>query len=179
MLIQNVVVVGGGVLGSQIAYQCAYAGFHVITYLRSEASVERAKPKVQRLHGIYHTELEAAKNGARPVSRGLVLNQDPEQADYDALLKRADEAFTGFRYETELAAAVADADLVIEALAEQPEAKRGILRPAPAAAAGENDSCDQLQHTTAQHAGRCYRTSGEIPITAFLPTISGRRTLQR
>ena len=42
-----------------------------------------------------------------------MLNQDPEQADYDALLKRADEAFTGFRYETELAAAVADADLVI------------------------------------------------------------------
>lgn len=127
MLIQNVVVVGGGVLGSQIAYQCAYAGFHVITYLRSEASVERAKPKVQRLHGIYHTELEAAKNGARPVSRGLVLNQDPEQADYDALLKRADEAFTGFHYETELAAAVADADLVIEALAEQPEAKRAFF----------------------------------------------------
>ena len=44
MKIQNVVVAGGGVLGSQIAYQCAYACFHVTTYLRSEASVERARP---------------------------------------------------------------------------------------------------------------------------------------
>lgn len=45
MKIQNVTVAGGGVLGSQIAYQCAYAGFHVTTYLRSEASVQRAQPR--------------------------------------------------------------------------------------------------------------------------------------
>ena len=60
MKIQNVTVAGGGVLGSQIAYQCAYAGFHVTTYLRSEASVQRAQPKVARLHKIYQAELTAA-----------------------------------------------------------------------------------------------------------------------
>ena len=127
MKIQNVVVAGGGVLGSQIAYQCAYAGFHVTTYLRSEASVERARPKVARLHGIYTAELQAAKAGATPVSRGLVMNQDPAGADFDKLLQKADAAYEGFHYETDLAAAVADADLVIEALAEQPEAKEAFF----------------------------------------------------
>lgn len=127
MKIQNVVIAGGGVLGSQIAYQCSYAGFHVTTYLRSEASVERARPKVARLHGIYTAELQAAKAGATPVSRGLVMNQDPAGADFDKLLQKADAAYEGFHYETDLAAAVADADLVIEALAEQPEAKEAFF----------------------------------------------------
>ena len=127
MKIQNVVIAGGGVLGSQIASQCAYAGFHVTTYLRSEASVERARPKVARLHGIYTAELQAAKAGATPVSRGLVMNQDPAGADFDKLLQKADAAYEGFHYETDLAAAVADADLVIEALAEQPEAKEAFF----------------------------------------------------
>lgn len=127
MKIQNVVIAGGGVLGSQIAYQCSYAGFHVTTYLRSEASVERARPKVARLHGIYTAELQAAKAGATPVSRGLVMNQDPAGADFDKLLQKADAAYEDFHYETDLAAAVADADLVIEALAEQPEAKEAFF----------------------------------------------------
>ena len=60
MKFQNIVLIGGGVLGSQIAYQTAYAGFHTNVYLRSEASVERAKPKVARLHEIYRAELTAA-----------------------------------------------------------------------------------------------------------------------
>ena len=36
MEIKNVVVIGGGVLGSQIAYQAAYCGFNVTIWLRSE-----------------------------------------------------------------------------------------------------------------------------------------------
>ena len=37
MAFKKVVVVGGGVLGSQIAYQVAYKGFDVTVWLRSEA----------------------------------------------------------------------------------------------------------------------------------------------
>ena len=97
------------------------------TYLRSEASIQRAQPKVQRLHGIYQAELTAAKTQGGPVSRGLIFNGDPAAADYDALLHQADAAFEHFHYETDLAAAVADADLVIEALAEQPDAKKAFF----------------------------------------------------
>ena len=39
MEIKNVVVIGGGVLGSQIAYQAAYCGFDVTIWLRDRKSV--------------------------------------------------------------------------------------------------------------------------------------------
>ena len=38
---KKIVVAGGGVLGSQIAYQAAYCGFDVTIWLRSEASIGR------------------------------------------------------------------------------------------------------------------------------------------
>ena len=53
MAFKKVVVVGGGVLGSQIAYQVAYKGFDVTVWLRSEGSIERAKPKFARWHETY------------------------------------------------------------------------------------------------------------------------------
>ena len=39
MNIKNVVVAGGGVLGSQIAFQAAYQGFNVKVWLRMESSL--------------------------------------------------------------------------------------------------------------------------------------------
>jgi len=123
-MIHHVVLVGGGVLGSQIAYQSAYKGFHVVVYLRSEASIGRAKPKFERLHAIYLEELNAAKSKGGPVSRGLLpTGQDASSADFDKLLADAENAYQSIRYETDLGEAVRGADLVIEALAENPQDK--------------------------------------------------------
>ena len=115
MEIKNVVLIGGGVLGSQIAYQCAFKGFRVTTWVRSEGSVERARPKVERLHGIYAAELNAAKQSGAPLSRGLV---SAKGESIDELLANAERAYAEFTYCTDLARAVKDADLVIEALSE-------------------------------------------------------------
>ena len=44
---KNIVVAGGGVLGSQIAFQAAYCGFDVTIWLRSEGKMcirDRAIP---------------------------------------------------------------------------------------------------------------------------------------
>ena len=49
MNIKNIVVAGGGVLGSQIAFQSAYKGFNVKVWLRMESSIGRAKPKFERV----------------------------------------------------------------------------------------------------------------------------------
>lgn len=54
MEIKNVVVIGGGVLGSQIAYQAAYCGFDVTIWLRSEGSIGRCQPKLDHLKEVYH-----------------------------------------------------------------------------------------------------------------------------
>lgn len=124
MEMRKVVLIGGGVLGSQIAYQTAYKGFDVSMYLRSEGSVERAKPKIERLHNLYVAELSAAKETGGPLSRGLVpAGKDASEINYDDLIKAADDAFENMKYVTDLAEAVADADLIIEALSENPQDK--------------------------------------------------------
>ena len=37
---KNIVVAGGGILGSQIAYQAAYSGFNVTILIRGEDATE-------------------------------------------------------------------------------------------------------------------------------------------
>ena len=44
----KVTVIGGGVLGSQIALVCAYHGLDTWIWLRSPASIDRAKPKLKK-----------------------------------------------------------------------------------------------------------------------------------
>ena len=50
---KKIVVAGGGVLGSQIAYQAAYCGFDVTIWLRSEGSITRTQPKLDHLKDVY------------------------------------------------------------------------------------------------------------------------------
>ena len=123
MEIKNVTVAGGGVLGSQIAYQSAYKGFDVTVWVRSEASIERAKPKFERLLGIYLNTLEAMKTDAQAYCRGLAASPDISVEEIDLLKKRAEEAFASITFTTSFEEAAGDADLVIEAIAEDPAQK--------------------------------------------------------
>lgn len=59
MEIKKVVVAGGGVLGSQIAFQSAYCGFDVTIWLRSESSITRTQPKLDQLKVDYLKTIEA------------------------------------------------------------------------------------------------------------------------
>ncbi|MCD7982285.1 MAG: 3-hydroxyacyl-CoA dehydrogenase [Clostridiales bacterium] len=119
MSLKNIVVIGGGVLGSQIAYQTAYKGFPVTIWLRSPASIDRARPKLERLHGIYTAELNAARTSDGPYSAGLLENgKKYTDAEIDKRIAAADAALRDMKLTTDLADAVKDADLVIEALAE-------------------------------------------------------------
>jgi 3-hydroxyacyl-CoA dehydrogenase len=45
---KKVVVLGGGVLGTQIGLMCAYYGYDTTFWLRSESSVGRTQPKIER-----------------------------------------------------------------------------------------------------------------------------------
>lgn len=124
---KNVVVIGGGVLGSQIAYQTAYKGFNVTCYLRSEASIARAKPKFETLHKTYLATLDkmATPAGKSPYlfCRGLADQKTFKDEMVTQLKQNADDAFNNMKYETNLAEAVKDADLVIESLAEDKQQK--------------------------------------------------------
>ncbi|MFP3360279.1 3-hydroxyacyl-CoA dehydrogenase NAD-binding domain-containing protein, partial [Planococcus sp. SIMBA_143] len=84
---------GSGVLGSQIAYQTAFKGFDVTVYDINDEALEKAKERIEKLKGRYQEDLGAS-----------------EQA--------VNDAYNRIAFQSDLAKAVSDADLVIEAIPE-------------------------------------------------------------
>ena len=97
---KNVTVAGSGVLGFQIVFQSAFHGFNVTVYDINDAILEKAKAK-------FDTMCEAFK-------KDLNVTQD-----------ELDKAYKNLSYSSDLAEAVKDADLVIEAVPENPKIKIG------------------------------------------------------
>ena len=134
MELKNVTIIGGGVLGTQIGLMAAYVGKDVTFWLRSEGSVERTKPKLDRYAELMIKDLLTAKAmignpmGRFIYPRGLIRSWDSVTAEsIDALVAQAKENFaTNIHIELDLAKALADADVVIEAMAEDPKAKIAI-----------------------------------------------------
>lgn len=124
MKLQNVVVAGGGVLGSQIAFQAAYCGFNVTIWLRSQGSIGRTQPKLDHLKEEYDKTIKemAKPEGKTPGvwARGIA---DYETFDEAVCLKKAEEAYRSIKLELDMKKAVADADLIIESMAENPDDK--------------------------------------------------------
>lgn len=124
MKFKKVVVAGGGVLGSQIAYQAAYCGFDVTIWLRSESSVGRTQPKLDNLRNVYAETiaLMATKEGQTPANwcRGIA---EFDTFNKDECLKKSEEAYKSIKLELDMAKAVSDADLIIESMAENVEEK--------------------------------------------------------
>lgn len=101
--LQNITVLGTGVLGSQIAFQTAFSGFDVVAWDIDDAALEAAKVRFRKLADRYIREdFDGAAGGT------------------------AEAALARLRYSADLAEAVADADLVIEAVPEQLDLKRGV-----------------------------------------------------
>ncbi|ASS75204.1 3-hydroxybutyryl-CoA dehydrogenase [Tumebacillus algifaecis] len=93
MSYQKIMVAGSGVLGSQIAYQTAFKGFSVTVYDINDEALERAKDRITKLKPLY-------------------------QADLGTTEEEVNEAYGRISFFNDLSKAVADADLVIEAIPE-------------------------------------------------------------
>lgn len=98
--IKKVTVLGTGVLGSQIAFQSAFKGFTVTAYDINDKVLEAAKGRFDKLAETYANEVPDARDG------------------------KAQDALSRLTLTSDLAAAVADADLVIEAIPEILDLKR-------------------------------------------------------
>jgi len=119
---KKIVVAGGGVLGSQIAFQTAYCGFDVTIWLRSESSITRTQPKIDNLKKTY---IEAINSMAgNPSCQWCAGIADSENFNKEECLKKVENAYSGLKLELDLAKAVKDADLVIESMAENEADKK-------------------------------------------------------
>ncbi len=129
MTIQKVTIAGGGVLGAQIAYAAAFHGYDVTIWGRRDDSIERIKPRIDRLHQIYSQELEVApsyigeKNPNFP--RSFFASKEEITEERIAELKEVNEkVYKSFIYTTDLEEGFGHADLVIEAIAEVVDQKK-------------------------------------------------------
>lgn len=145
-------------LDSQIAFQSAYCGFNVTIWLRSEGSVERAKPKFERLRTIYLNTLEAMKTNPQTYCRGLAPSPDVSAGEIDQLKARADAALNNITFTLSYEEAARDCGLVIEAIAENPEEKIAfyteLAKHLPEKTIIATNSSTMLPSAFAQHTGR-------------------------
>lgn len=95
---KNITVAGSGVLGYQIAFQTAFHGFNVTVYDINDAVLEKAKAKFDTMCDVFKRDLNATQ----------------EQLDVTR---------QNLSYTSDLAEAVKAADLLIEAVPENPKIK--------------------------------------------------------
>ena len=128
---KKVVVLGGGVLGTQIGLMCAYYGYDTVFWLRSEGSIERTKPKIARYSGLMLSDLEQAKAlignpmGAFLYPRALIRDWKGATVEsIDALIAEGKKNFAEkVHIELDPKKAVQGAYIVIESMSEDPKAK--------------------------------------------------------
>lgn len=130
----NVTVLGAGVLGSQIAFQSAYQGKDVVVYDVSDEVLAGLPQRWDYLRPLYQRDLP------------------------DAAPARLDQAVARIRAVPDLAAALQDADLVIEAVPEVLELKRQtweqVGRLAPPSTVFATNSSTLLPSAIAVSTGR-------------------------
>jgi len=125
----KVVVAGGGVLGSQIAFQSAYCGHSVTIWLRSQGSIGRTQPKLDKLKKTYIDAINLMDTAAgKTVSNWCSGIADHDNFNKEACLNSVELAAAGVKLELDLAKAVADADIVIEAMAEKADEKKAFYQ---------------------------------------------------
>ncbi|MGW4715437.1 3-hydroxyacyl-CoA dehydrogenase [Nocardia sp. NPDC004260] len=92
--IRKVTVLGTGVLGSQIAFQTAFRGFEVTAYDIDDKALAAARERFDKLAAVYREQVPGGEDG------------------------KAEQTAAGITLSSDLARAVQDADLVIEAIPE-------------------------------------------------------------
>lgn len=118
---KKIVVAGGGVLGSQIAYQAAYCGFDVTIWLRSEGSIGRCQPKLDNLKKTYIDALNLMADPVKGEANWCPGLAEMGKFDLDECLKKVENI--NVKLELDMAKAIKDADLVIESMAENADDK--------------------------------------------------------
>ena len=112
---KKIVIAGGGVLGSQIAFQSAYCGFDVTILQRKEDNQNDTKTKLDKLKETYLETIKLMAKDKDNWARGIA---DYDHFDEKKCLTKVEEASKNIKIETDQKEALKDADLVIESITE-------------------------------------------------------------
>lgn len=123
---KKVVVCGGGVLGNQIAFVSAYWGYDTTIWLRSQGSIGRTKPKLEMTKKMMLDDIDKMEKDPTYIALGLVKDKDDK--DYAGMKKKVKDAFKGIKLELDLAKAVKDAYIVVEAMSENVKDKKAFFQ---------------------------------------------------
>lgn len=115
MNLNRITVAGGGVLGAQIALQSAIKGKEVTIWLRMESSIGRTKPRLDHFKEQY---LQTLKAGIPAPGLVGVSAEDVEKG------------FDSLKIELDIEKALANTDLLIEAISEDPTVKKDFFEKA-------------------------------------------------
>lgn len=116
MKYKKIVVAGGGILGSQIAFQSAYTGFDVTILVNN--NVDQVKKKLDNLYKKY---IDVIKNMNKDnFARGLA---NIDNFNKDECINNAKKALDSIKIETDQAKALDNADLLVESITEKLDVK--------------------------------------------------------
>lgn len=117
MKYKKIVIAGGGVLGSQIAFQSAYNEFDVTILIRKEDNENEVKEKLNELKETYLKTIEQMKNKT-DWARGIA----GEDFNYEKCIEQVNKV--NIKIETNQEEALKDCDLLIESITENIEIKK-------------------------------------------------------
>ena len=154
---KKIVIAGGGILGSQIAFQSAYCGFDVTILIRKDDSKEEVQDKLKRLYETYNETIEKMsdkENKEINWAKGIA----GDNFDKEDSLSRIKHALQSIIIETEQSVAVENADLLIESITEDFDIKasfyKGISQFLPDKTVIVTNSSTLLPSKLAKYTGR-------------------------
>lgn len=122
---KNITILGGGVLGSQIAFQTSYSGYNVTIYLRSKESIKRCKKKLEEVKNSYIEAINIMKKN-KDINNWSLGIEDFDNFKASKCLKKVNMVLDEIKLELNLDKALKDTDLVIESMSEDFNAKKEI-----------------------------------------------------
>ena len=124
MKYKKIVVSGGGILGSQIAFQSAYSGYDVTILIREEDSKEELNNKLNKLYNTYKETIELMNKG-KDFARGI---SNADNFNKEECLKKLNNTLNKITIETNQINALKDADLLIESITENFDIKSSFYK---------------------------------------------------
>lgn len=122
---KNITILGGGVLGSQIAFQTSYSGYNVTIYLRSKESIKRCKKKLEEVKNSYIEAINIMKKN-KDINNWSLGIENFDNFNASKCLKKVNMVLDEIKLELNLDKALKDTDLVIESMSEDFNAKKEI-----------------------------------------------------